>query len=415
MISITNKESNYLARIMKIEELQEIEGARTLQKAIIDFQEVATSKDVKLGDVVVYFPAGSQIDAGYLSYTNSFANKELNADTSLSGYFNKKGVVKAINLMKGAIKSCGYIVPAVEYFNYYDIPQVLDNRIFPIEFDTIKDSIVVKKYEPPAAQEGTPGSKKSKKGLNLRDLIKEDQFRFHTQTEHLSRNVHLIDLEGDIVVTRKRHGSSMILSNVLINRKLPWYKWIGMKLGMNIESTEYGYVWSSGKPKGKKPKGIESPSRQWKTPNPSFYTEDIWKKAYNLHKDKLFPGLSVYGEITGEGIQGGGYTYGKDFAVHVYRMTYTDPDGNVHEVKWDLLKDFCDKKGFDYVEEYYNGPVSELASDHNELLELLKDKYLDKSYPDCKVDEGICVRQNDRILKFKSPNFLIHESGKIDG
>jgi len=116
LITITNKESNYLARVMQIDNVVEIPGARTLQKTIIDFQEVAISKDIKVGDIVVYFPAGAQIDHEYLSATNSFAKKELNSDPEVSGYFNSKGLVKAINLMKGQIKSCGYVVPAYSYF-----------------------------------------------------------------------------------------------------------------------------------------------------------------------------------------------------------------------------------------------------------------------------------------------------------
>lgn len=46
------------------------------------------------------------------------------------------------------------------------------------------------------------------------------------------------------------------------------------------------------------------------------------------------------------------------------------------------------------------------------LLGYLQQKYLNKSYPDCKIDEGICVRirETDEIFKLKSPNFTKMES-----
>lgn len=158
---------------------------------------------------------------------------------------------------------------------------------------------------------------------------------------------------------------------------------------------------------------------EWKSPNESYYSEDIWKKAYRIHKDKIEKGITIYAEIVGEGIQGKDYTYNFEHEVFVYRITQTNIDGNVYELSWEALKKYCDKYGLKYVDEYFVGKVSEIISENetnDDMLDKLKSKYLDKSYPDCKVDEGICirVRKTDEIFKLKSPKFIAKESEQLD-
>jgi hypothetical protein len=65
-----------------------------------------------------------------------------------------------------------------------------------------------------------------------------------------------------------------------------------------------------------------------------------------------------------------------------------------------------------HVEEYFVGKVKELVVLDESLLDYLQQKYLNKSYPDCKIDEGICIRlrNTDEIFKLKSPNFIKMES-----
>ena len=108
-----------------------------------------------------------------------------------------------------------------------------------------------------------------------------------------------------------------IAPNVLINKNLNWFEKLIDKYITKLPKTEYGFVWSSGKPKSRLPKGIEADNTDWQTPNPSFYSEDFWKKAYRLHKDKVEKGISIYGEIVGNGVQGNEYTYGFDYEIFV--------------------------------------------------------------------------------------------------
>ena len=160
----------------------------------------------------------------------------------------------------------------------------------------------------------------------------------------------------------------------------------------------------------------------WNSPTPSFYSADIWRKAYDMHKDKVEKGISLYGEIVGEGIQGADYTYGFQYEIFIYRITQTNVDGITYELSWEAVKNYCNKYGLKYVDEYFVGKVSDfykpVAGDEGEfdLLEVLKDKYLDKSFDDCQVDEGVCirVRGTDEIYKLKSPRFLIGESAELE-
>jgi len=214
---------------------------------------------------------------------------------------------------------------------------------------------------------------------------------------------------GDVLV----HNSSGIISNVLTFKKLNFFEKVLSKIGVNIPKTEYGYIWSSGKPKSNIPKGLENSTHEWKTSNQSFYKEDIWKRAYNTLKSKCEKGITLYFEITGEGIQGSDYTYGKEYAIHVYRITSTNVDGCVYEFGWNEVKNYCNKYEINYCEEYEE---IQHPTNGDDLLKYLSTTYLNKSYSDCKVDEGICIRhvKTNEIFKLKSPNFLLKEQKSLE-
>lgn len=67
MLTVKNKENkNYLAKVVAIDKLVSIEGADNIQIAVIDFQDVVVSKNVKKGDLMVYFPSGMRYKQGLL-------------------------------------------------------------------------------------------------------------------------------------------------------------------------------------------------------------------------------------------------------------------------------------------------------------------------------------------------------------
>ena len=157
----------------------------------------------------------------------------------------------------------------------------------------------------------------------------------------------------------------------------------------------------------------------WESPNKSYYNKDIWRKAYEMHKGDVEKGITLYGEIVGQGIQGTDFTYGFDYQIFIYRITSTNPDGQVQELSWEAVKAYCEKYGLKYVDQYFVGKVSEVVGKQGtseNLLQRLQEAYLDKSYPDCDTDEGIVirVRETNELFKLKSPKFVLKESGDLD-
>lgn len=402
-LTIKEGSTNYACSVVQIKEVFDIEGADNVKRVVVEGNNLIVSKNVKQGDVMLYFVSGTRLSKDYCFNNNLYDKSEENSDISQKGYIShRQQRVKAIKLR--GIVSDGMLMPLDS------LVSIIGNHNLKVgdSFTDINDISICEKYVIPV-KTNLQGVKQPKAN-KLVDLIVDNQFRFHHETSHFVKHEEEFKPETEVIITRKMHGSSLILANVLINKKLSFWDRLLLKLGINIPKSEYGFIWSSGKPKGKLPKGLESDTNKWETPNQSYYTSDIWARAYKEIGEKVEKGISLYGEIVGNGIQGDGYTYGKDYAIFIYRITSTSTEGIVHELSWEQVKKYCEKYGLTYVEEYFVGKTKELTNGN--LLEFLKDTYLNKSYPDCKIDEGICIRlrNTDEIFKLKSPNFIKMES-----
>lgn len=413
-LKIDENSSNYPCTVVQIKELYEIPNADNLNRVVLLGNNVIVSKDVKEGDLMLYFVAGTQLSQELCYENNLLDDSALNKDTTERGYVSsKRRLIKALKL-RGTI-SDGMLLP-LQALSYLE-----DGKLDPKGFLKVGDTFthlgdveVCKKYEVPVKQTGTPGQKQPKEN-KMKELLIDNQFRFHTDTAHFARSLESFKPETEIIVTRKYHGSSLILSHVLINKKLNWFEKLIDKI-VKLPTSEYGYVFSSGKPKSRLPKGVKTEKLDWASPTQSFYSENIWEKAYNLHRDKVEKGITLYGEIVGQGVQGADYTYGFDYEIFIYRITQTNVEGNVYELSWEAVKNYCEKYGLKYVDQYFVGKISDFGSTVEEALESLKVDYLDKSYNDCKIDEGVVIRirENDELFKLKSPSFILKESGDLE-
>jgi len=234
------------------------------------------------------------------------------------------------------------------------------------------------------------------------------------------------------VITDKWHGSSCIISKVLINRKLNlWQRFVNL-IGGQIPTKKYGYIYSSGKPKSLLPKGIEG---AWENTNKDYYISNIWKRAFDDCKHALEDGISIYSELVGFTENGGyiqsGYDYhcsSTEYKMVVYRITYTKPDGNVMEFSWQQIKDYCLKYRLEYVKELYHGKLIDWWNNrkfqdfsHDEWLKELSNEYLER---DCKWNvnrvpaEGVVVRVDGRpkfyAYKIKSKRFTLEEDKQLE-
>ncbi len=408
-LAIREDSTNYACSVVEIKEVFPIEGADKIARVVVNGNSVVVSKDVQAGDKMLYFVSGTQLNAEFCSKNNLLDRAEENYDTSQKGFISyKQRRVKAIKL-RGII-SDGMLMPMKSLLPFLEWTSI-DSLKIGNEFTDINDNTLCQKYIVPV-KSSTQGGEKTPKANKLKDLIVDNQFRFHHETEHFVKHLDKFKGNTEIIITRKMHGSSLILSNVLVNKALTWKDKLAKFFGVKVVESEYGTIWSSGKPKGRLPKGLESESNLWESSNPSYYTSDIWARAYKEIGHTIEKGISLYGEIVGVGIQGDKFTYGREYGIYVYRITQTSVDGNVVELSWEQVKKYCEKYGLTPVQEYFVGRVDNIVTDVENLLTILQHAYLNKSYPDCKIDEGICirVRATDEIFKLKSPNFIKMES-----
>ena len=425
MISITNK-SNYLARVITLPAPRKHSNADRLQCVNILSNNVITGLGAKEGDLYVYFPLECAINKDFLRFSNSFANPEDNADGKTKGFFGAQGRVKALKL-RGE-RSEGYIVPVTEINRWLGTEAITysdDGQ----DFDTIEGKILCEKYinrqvlidaEKAARKEG----KRNKKAVRTSKLV-ENQFRLHSDTEHLKRNIHKLNPNDTISVSNKRHGCNGVLAKVLCKKPLSFWDKIGHKLGFNIVNTHYDFIWASRR-------CIKNEYADTKSSH--FYDSDIWQGIYERYKNSVKDGISLYYELcgytpTGVMIQKN-YDYGLNVGqndAYIFAITYTSPDGNVFHFNAKQVTDYCDKMGLKRVELFYHGLAKDMFPEivvnehwHENFLKALSDKYLEKDDPICKNKvpfEGVIVtREGDypENFKLKSFNFLEYSSKEID-
>jgi len=240
---------NYLASIVKLDNIRKHNNADKLQIASVFANNVITGLTAKAGDLYVYFPLESAISSEFLAFTNSFSDKEMNSDKSVKGYFDKNGRVRAVTL-RGE-KSEGYMVPASELQVF--IKKVLNKDVVisdidaGTDFDEIEGHILCKKYVPAFQRQQATSAKKKTKGSvkKYESKLVENQFRFHYDTEQLKRNMHKISPDDYISLTNKLHGTSFVVSHVLVKKKLSWKDKVAKFFGIIVKDKDYGMLYSS--------------------------------------------------------------------------------------------------------------------------------------------------------------------------
>lgn len=417
MISISeNANKNYLAKLIEVTDVKKHPNADKLQLVTVDFQNVVTGLDAKVGDRYVYFPVESAIDLGFLSATNSFRDNTMNSDKEASGFFESKGRVRAVKL-RGEY-SLGYIVPVASIESFYG---KLEANVGDY-FDSVNGMIIVKKYIVPGSEpkERTNNGKKPR----ISRLV-DGQVHLHVDTQNLRKEAYRVSPQDTISITYKIHGTSGWVSNVLVKKKLSTRDKIAKFLGVNIEETEYDFVYGSRK----------VVKNEYETQNTNdFYDVDIWGTIKDELKEVLPKGYTIYYEAvgdlpTGSHIQGK-YDYGcsaGQHRVYIYRITFTNVDGVVFNLTYQEIADFCEKRNLTVVPLFYLGSAKDLfAGDteqhwHEALVEYLQEHYTEKDCYLCKnvvPEEGIVLRKETskefEAYKLKSYRFLEAETAELD-
>jgi len=158
----------------------------------------------------------------------------------------------------------------------------------------------------------------------------------------------------------------------------------------------------------------------------------LWETIKNEIKDLIPKGFTIYGEALGY-TEGGkwiqkDYDYGCEQGKHrlqIYRITFTNADGQVFNLSSKQTKEFCDNVGWEYVNTMYVGRAGDLIPRsenwHESLMFCLRSYYTEKDCFMCKnkvPEEGIVLRKEGLFqfesYKLKSERFLLHETEMLD-
>jgi hypothetical protein len=453
-----NSNSNYLAKIVKLNNLRKHANADRLQVATIDGSNVITDLRAKEGDYYVFFPLECTLNKEFLSWSNSFEDSSQNNNKEAKGFFNKHGRVRAIKL-RGE-RSEGYIVPLESLTNWLlskNLSFSFDESLVNKEFDSYDSIVLCEKYIPRLTTAGGNSTKKTGRVAKVSRLI-DNQFRFHVDTSQLKKNIDKINPNDTIAISKKLHGTSFVVANILCKKKLTAFDLILSGMGVNIKDEEYQTIWSSRnmvKNGNRNLSWFERVIRQRKHilsdiktflshpikntkafyySSQHFYGYDLWEDIAKELEPCLIEGITLYGEAVGYTrnntyIQKP-YDYGcaiGKFKTYIYRATMTNPKGFVIELSAAQTKSYCLKYDLNYVPEIYHGKARDLfpiplSDNWNELfVKALSETYLEQDCDICRNKvpaEGIIVRKEVpfeiEAYKHKSFRFFEHETKQLD-
>lgn len=436
MLETKNQESNYLCRVVELRNVRKHKNADRLQVVNIGMNSVITGMDAKDGDIYVFFPLESKINPTFLAATNSFRDSMANADTTKKGYFEDNCRVRATRL-RGE-KSMGYIVPARQVEQWSQMKGCIEDYVGQ-EFDTVNGVLLVEKYQvKPNKVNKINGQPKQP---NLTRLV-DGQINLHGKTKNLRHYPEAIEPSDIVSITYKTHGTSWWIANVLTKPKLTWLERLAKRFGVRVRTEDYDVMYGSRNVV--KNRFYDDPKQQ-----DHFYGVNVWKEIKDQIGHLVPKGWTLYGEAlgfteTGEYIQKG-FDYGCDpkgengkprMKLEVYRITVTNADGEVIDLTYPQIEEFCINAGINTPHLFFYGkagewltrymPIEEIASLNEEnwsekFVTELESVYNEKDCFMCNLsvpEEGIVIRKEKAFgfegYKLKSFRFLEKETKNLD-
>jgi len=400
---------NNKAFVATLKNIQFIEGADNIVQADITLNnvkitQVAVSKDTKKDTLVIYFDS------------NLCLSETMIKDyPTLSTYLSNGNRVRIIKL-RGIISN-GLTIEIEKFYKYFkNENEAIKTLKEGYSFNEINGTEICHKYFPPLQNKAEHNVKNKKP----KTKIIPGQFHFHVDTSQLLRNIHMLEPNQIVSISRKVHGTSAIISNCKVMRKLSFLEKL-LKNFVKIDNIEYKYIIAS--------------RTTIKT-----VKNNVWYSAYErFFQFKLTEGETVYFEIvgydpnSGKPIQKSGklvWNYGckvNDFKIAVYRITKTGPDSDIVEYSWLMMKERCAQLGVPMVEELFFGKIDQLVPFTQEnvdewkkkVVEYLKETCLNRKAEDCIGkdihDEGVVVRiesKDIKVFKLKDEIFMLQCRGK---
>lgn len=375
-----------LAYIVKVSEAKELPGYDSVHLVHVNAWQCVASKDIKEGDLAVYF----EIDSLLPKDDSRFAFME-----------KRKFIVKTIKICK--VVSQGLVLPLS------DFPELKDCK----EGDFVTDKLHVEKYDPDAAQENV--CSKPKVSDFQRAMDRHQKFFKNPFVKYLMKYKPVRWLLSKIFVSKKDKD------------KCKWPDWLPKTGSERIQNlphlfgSDVKYIitekvdgCSTSFILNEKDKYMVGSHNVIKNPEKgsdggNYYKENVWAESgvkYNMEevlksiKEKYkLKTVAIQGETYGDGIQKRSYSlkHKHDFAVfHIWF------DGVRLSIK-DMIA-LCEDYSLPHVHVYnyeYSIPKS--------VEEIISDVDNSKSHIDGGDIEGFVFYSQDGQQNFKcvSPNFLL--------
>ena len=437
--------------IVEVKELRPHTNADRLQIATFFREDVCVGLDVAVGDIGVFFPCDLQLALEFCMNNNLL--RVMPDGTKGPGYMDPdKRNVKAIRL-RGE-KSSGLYLPIVCLaYTGVDLSTLKPGDTV----TTINGVEICKKYIPKRQHASAGGGAGSRVKRRAKRSVAPTFFE-HKDTEQLAYNTSAFKPGDEVEISLKIHGTSQrtayvpVLQDNKVHTKsivkgallkiMPkkMYEKFADKWGEPV----YDYDYISG-----------TRRTVMDTFEGGFYGSNEFREQYHEYfKGKLWKGETVYYEVAGfthtgapimatvsnKGVNDKNFvkmygdtttfSYGcepdatpdKRSHMWVYRMTMTNPDGEVVEYTPDFMRYRCEQMAVDCVPVFWTGRIPEHPASAEDDTISAGDWILNKAElfydgPDLidprHVREGIVARiinrPNFTAFKHKNHNFKVIE------
>lgn len=395
---------------------------------------VIVSLDYKENQLGVYFPVDGKLSEDFANKHNLVRKKDENGN-NVGGYLDpEKRNIKALKL-RGE-QSDGLFMPIESLADYVDITTLNEGDTI----TTLNGILICEKYIPKTNRRGnySVNGKSNKK----KKTITYPYFDEHIDTAQLAYNMNAFKAGDLIEITLKMHGTSQRTAYTLVQKE-KIYPWVIDKIRrlfrLKPEVIEsYDYI---------------SGTRRCTLENfdGGYYGDNAFRKQHHdKFVGKLHKGEEIFYEVVGftdsgtpimptvsnkklddkEFIKKYGsdtvFSYGCNPTVsidcddvqsdiYVYRMTMTNPDGEIVEYSYDYMKYRCEQMGVKVVPMFTRFILGdeELEMDTRTAGEIVKDVaeyYYDGVDPIGKTHwrEGVVVRivNRPKFTAYKHKNFV---------
>ena len=451
----------YKAYITKLTNVRKHPNADRLLLADVFGNTVCVSTDYTEGQLGIYFPTDGQLSVEFAEKNNLLRKKD-DAGNNIGGYMDPdKRNVTAIRL-RGE-KSDGLFLPisALDYCFEDGRGHAVEHLIMgDVIESTVNGHEICQKYIPRSNSSNrsrqSGGNRTRKHKVPTAPLFKE-----HADTEQLAYNLSAFKNGDEIEITLKMHGTSQRTGYlpVLKGYKRTFFDWLFRREGKPIY--DYGYVSGTRRVVLESYEGGFYGSNEFREQHSKTFEGKLWKGETVYYEvvgfttagapimgdannkklnDKEF--IKQYGETTrfSYGCHPDGTNHltvndgeGDPFFdprpqsdIYVYRMTMTNPDGEVVEYTPDFMRYRCEQMGVKTVLSFGKALISEDrlhfvapdGYDHDykigdgtigDMIMRLVEEYYDGPDPIGKthVREGVVVRiiNRSKFTAYKCKNF----------